>query len=73
MLVYDQSLGVIISLLAVTWIGIMVLLLLIVLLPMFFMMINILKTAISEGETESFYEDYIEIINEVIAQKETAI
>lgn len=46
---------------------------LLIFVPSRFIMKDILKTAISEGEIEAFYEDYIEIIDEVIAQKETEI
>ncbi|MDE5803676.1 MAG: hypothetical protein K2I22_12240 [Lachnospiraceae bacterium] len=49
-----------------------ILIVLVILVPIFFLIMKVLNTAISEGEIEAFYEDYIEIIDEVIAQKETA-
>lgn len=49
-----------------------ILVVLVILVPIFFLIMKVLKTAISEGEIEAFYEDYIEIVDEVIAQKEAA-
>ena len=72
MIGYGWDVETIMSILAIIWIAIVVVLGLLILTPMFFMVMNIVRTAISEGEIEAFYEDYIEIIDEVIAQKETA-
>lgn len=47
-----------------------ILVVLTIFIPIFFLIMKVFITAISEGETESFYEDYIEIMDEVITQKE---
>ena len=59
--------------LGIIFIVCIILVVLVIFVPIFFLITKMFNTAISEGEIEAFYEDYIEIIDEVIAQKETVI
>lgn len=69
MIEYGWDLGGIMSVLFAIWISIVIVFGLLILVPIFFMVLQMLKAAISEGEIEVFYNDYMEIINEVIRQK----
>ena len=65
--------GIISIILGIIPIVCIILVVLVILVPIFFLITKMFNTAISEGEIEAFYEDYMEIIDEVIAQKETVI
>lgn len=70
MIEYGWDVEIIMSILFIMWLVIVIVFGLLIFIPIVVMIINILKAAIMEGETESFYEDYIEIMDEVITQKE---